>query len=405
MLKRIFLSFLFIIFIFVSLCINISCAISVPVTDENLNEALQKFVSSEANEENYNISISNNFINVIVDNENYTLSYDLTDKPTFSMELPIQKGISYEEFEKKTENLILPMLGYVAVANIQGVEIEDASVYFLFSYLGSALKGSFSSENSYIIVDDLNFSEGVTIEKTDNPKTIYTSEFGDRVIEYVNNMYKEKKSISDPEGINSYLLTIEKSDTTDTSCKLVSTLSVNNDADFSKISEYVNEIKEPYDSITSENADYKITLKVGQKCKIESSEEFHGYETYMSCVEIDTNLDEITAIKAGTTKGYIYVGDKKKTIYITVEENKGNETLETIILKLDNTTDSNISNSSNITDNIQNSNNTTKLEILPRTGEESNIALIILYIIVSICSISLVTLLFISKKIKTTKSS
>ena len=48
-------------------------------------------------------------------------------------------GMSYEEFKKKTDNLILPMLGYIAVANIQGVEIKDASAYFLFSYLGSAL--------------------------------------------------------------------------------------------------------------------------------------------------------------------------------------------------------------------------------------------------------------------------
>lgn len=245
MLKKI-ISFLLLIFIFVSLFANVCYATGVTVTDENLNEALQKFISSEANEKNYNISVSNNIINVIVDNESYALNYDLTDKPTFSFEVPIQKGMSYDDFKKKMDNLVLPMLGYVATANIQGVEIEDASAYFAFSYLGSALNGALSTENSYTIVDDLNLLEGVTIEKTNDPKTIYTSEFGDRVMEYVNNTYKEKQSVSDSTEINSYLLTIERIDATDTSCKLVSTLSVNVDADFSKIIGYMDKIENSF---------------------------------------------------------------------------------------------------------------------------------------------------------------
>ena len=36
----------------------------------------------------------------------------------------------YKDFKTQTDNLILPMIGYIAVANIQGVEFEDASAYF-----------------------------------------------------------------------------------------------------------------------------------------------------------------------------------------------------------------------------------------------------------------------------------
>ena len=91
----------------------------IPVTDENLTNTFEKFESSEANKDNYNISVSNNVINITIDNENYVLNYDLTDKPTFSFEVPIEKGMSYEEFKKQTDNLIFPMFGYIAVANIQ----------------------------------------------------------------------------------------------------------------------------------------------------------------------------------------------------------------------------------------------------------------------------------------------
>lgn len=336
MLKRYFMKYLYLSLILLIFCTNICYATVVAVTDENLEDSLQKFVLSKANKDNYNITVSNNVITVTVDNESYILNYDLTDKPTFLMEVPIQKGMSYEDFEKKKDNLILPMLGYIAVANVQGVEVEAASTYFLLSYLKSALNGSVLTENQYIIVDDLNFSsEGGTIEKTDNPKTIYTSEFGDRVIEFVNNMYKEKQTISDSTGINSYVLTIEKLDMTDTSCKLVSKLSVNLDSDFSKITELPSDSSINSD-ITKENADLVVTLKVGQKCKIESIEKITGYEFYgYDCIELNDDKTEITATSVGTKNGYLYIGEEKISIYVTVEENPENANLETITLKID----------------------------------------------------------------------
>lgn len=242
MLKKIFSSWLALLLILVFMCTNRCYAITSEVTEKNLGETFEKFISSNSNKENYKISVTNNTINIIEDDETYILYYDLTNKPSFSLEIPIQKGMSYDEFKEKTDNLILPMLSYIAVANIQGVDFEDSSAYFLMSYIGNALNGSWSSKNSYVIVDDTNMSDGVTIDKDENDtKTIYVSEFGERVMEYVNDIYKDKQIIKDSfEGINSYEFIIEKKEETNTSCKLVSTLNVNLDADFSKLNGYAD---------------------------------------------------------------------------------------------------------------------------------------------------------------------
>lgn len=242
MLKKFFSSWLALLLILVFTCTNRCYAITSEVTEKNLGETFKKFISSNSNKENYKISVTNNTINIIEDDETYILYYDLTNKPSFSLEIPIQKGMSYDEFRKKTDNFMLPMLSYIAVANIQGVDFEDSSAYFLMSYTENALNGSWSSENSYVIVDDTNMSDGVTIDKDENDtKTIYVSEFGERVMEYVNDIYKDKQIIKDSfEGINSYEFIIEKKEETNTSCKLVSTLNVNLDADFSKLNGYAD---------------------------------------------------------------------------------------------------------------------------------------------------------------------
>lgn len=259
------------------------------------------------------------------------------------------------------------MVGYIAVANIQGVTFEDASAYFLFSYLGGASNGSFSfdSSNSYMIINDT--IEGVTIE-SDNPNAIKLSEFGERVMEYVNAVYPQTQSITDTEGINSYTLTVERKDTTDTSCKLVSTLSVNLDADFSKIIGYTQQIEDSFmnNGITKENADLVVNLKVGQKCKLESKEKITGYTFSGSdCVEINDDKTELIGTKVGKKNGYLYIGEEQKTIYIVVEENTNNDTLETITLKIE-------SSSENSGTNTEETKKEPKEEIKEEIKQESN---------------------------------
>lgn len=308
------------------------------VTKQNLNEALQKFVSSDANENNYKITVSDNDITIVVEGKSYTLKYDLTEKPKFTLEIPVMQGMSYDDFKEKTNNLILPMVGYIAVANIQGIEIEDASTYFLMTFMENIFNGSTTNEDTYVIVDDRNRSEG------SDTKTIYASEFGKRVMEYVNATYKEKQILKDASnGIDSYEWEVERKDVTDTSCKLVSSLSVNLNADFQQINGYKEKFNESLlnKQITKENADYAINLKVGQKCRIETTEKITGHAlsgTGYEYKKINDTCVEITGQNVGKANGYIGIGEaNSKSIFITVEENTANVPLDTIVLKIDTT--------------------------------------------------------------------
>ncbi len=258
----------------------------------------------------------------------------------------------YADFEKKTDNLSIVMLGYLAVANIQGVEYEDSAAYFAKNLLQAAFSrlSSANTSNSYTIYDDTNMSDGVTIEKDpSDTRTIYASEFGDHVMEYVNAMYGEKTSYKDTEGFNTFEWTTERQDVTTTSCRLVSTMIVNLDADFSKLKGYSGAITDSFmnGDITEQNADYLIKLKVGQKCNIVSSEKIVGYETSgSSCIEFNSDKTVITATAVGKANGYIYVGDSntKKSIYVIVEANTENQTLNPISIKIDTASNSNPSN-------------------------------------------------------------
>lgn len=57
--------------------------------------------------------------------------------------------------------------------------------------------------------------------------------------------------------------------------------------------------------------------------------------TGVDCVEINDDKTELTGTKVGKKNGYLYIGEGQKTIYITVEENTNNDTLETITLKIE----------------------------------------------------------------------
>lgn len=274
--KYIFISILVFTLIFLNLY-SISYA-ATPVTNENLKSALQKYITYSNNNQ---ISIANNVITITKGGKSYNVNYDLTNQPTFTLEVTIPKGISYEDWKKIEDSLNFPLLGYLLTANIQGIEFDDISTYFGMSILSNLTNSS--NTNDYVIIDDISLEDGVTIKKDPNDtKTIYTSEFGDRVIEYVNALYANKVVFSDSsEGINSYEWSTERKDITDTSVKLVSTVKVNTNADFTKIKDFDDNMSNITgdNSITEANADYVIKLKVGQKCKIESSQRVSGYDS------------------------------------------------------------------------------------------------------------------------------
>lgn len=373
-----------------------SYAKPVEVTEEKLKKSLKEF-EKFSEDENYKFDVSNNKIKVTTDEGSCYIDYDLKKEPTFLTKISVREGMSYQEFKKETENVLNPFLGYIAVANIQGTTIEDAAAYMATKIFNHAFSGTTSS-NSYVIVDDTALSEGETINKDPNDtKTIYVSEFGDRVMEYVNSVYESKQTIEDKDGANTFTLTIERTNITDTSCDIVSKLTVNLNGDFSKIKESSEDIFGTLDK-NKEKSDYKITLKVGQLLKIETDKTITGYRKNGNSVTFKENsYNEIVATKKGETKVWINIGNSEKSIYITVEENTNNAKLEPVVLKIDQ--NSNVSNTNKSTTNEKN-NKLATLNGVPYLGTETNFLLIALYIIITVATISVLLLLTIEKKNK-----
>lgn len=240
MLKKVITIILFIILICINFFTQISNAVFVRMTDENLKSTFENSIKSKASEGGYNISdisVVDNIIEMIVNGKKYTLNYNLTDKPTFFLEIPIKKGMSYQEFINITNEkiLVLPLLGYIAFTDIQGIDYEDLQSYLIGLYLSSRIDGTFSlnGQSSYEIVDDLNSQNN--IEKDENSKIIYTSDFPEKVIEYVNDLYSQNQIFTDENGINSFTLTIEKKEETKEICKIISTITINPESDYSSL--------------------------------------------------------------------------------------------------------------------------------------------------------------------------
>ena len=145
--------------------------------------------------------------------------------------------------------------------------------------------------------------------------------------------------------------------------------------------------------ITRENADYVIDLKVGQKCIISTDEKLSGYELSGSGYEynkIDDNSAEIIGEKVGKANGYIYIGDIKKSVFITVEENTENTTLNPISIKMNATKDDKNSEDKNtIVDD------TTARDNIPQTGTG-----IVIYIAMMISVISIIAVIIKLNKYK-----
>lgn len=212
------------------------CYAYVPVTEENLKEAIEKLLNSEETDIDASVTLSNNVITIKSSNVTYCLDYDLTSAPTFSIEVPIKQGMTYEEFSEQVSNTNLVIIGYEAVANIQKMEQEDAIANIMKYLLESTFKDMLLTNDRYDIIDD---TANNIEEKSNDSKIIYVSEFGDRVMEYVNYTYGNAKHVTDSETFN---WTIERKNVTETSCNLVSTLTVNIDGNFEQIKGMADEV-------------------------------------------------------------------------------------------------------------------------------------------------------------------
>ena len=214
--KKILFIFIILVFLICSTCY----AASVPITKENLSQSFQDVISSGviSTDEEYNIIGAEVQDNTIIINTNsgpINIKYSLEDKPTFSCEIQVQNGMTYEEFEAEQNKLSGTMYSYLAVAEMNNIDIGKALMYFTMSLLSGG-EGSF----------DISGSTSATKDEIEQD-----------IMGYVNSQYGEKKVISDNgEGMaNTFTLEMEQQDVTDTSCKIVWTLTINEDGNFEAI--------------------------------------------------------------------------------------------------------------------------------------------------------------------------
>lgn len=298
--------------------------------EKDFENGLNNFIESEVNEDQYEATLKNGKMIVTYYDEDYTLTYNLNNSPTITYEVEIKEGISYEDYAAKNQALSLPMLGYFALADTYGVDVTDSYIYFVETYLEGMFDTFDETKETYIITDD---AEGYDSDD----KIILTSEFGDKVIDYIKYTYDKNIKIEDKE-YNTY--TYELTTTCKKkSCVFTATLTVNSEGKFNEIIGYADKIaKENMDeNITPENADYHIELVVGQSATI-NGDDLNGYDNSgMNIVEINS-IDsgyEFKATKAGTANGNFYIGEEdSRTYYITVIEDNKNDKIEDIELTI-----------------------------------------------------------------------
>lgn len=184
-------------------------------------------------------NITDNEIELVSGEKTYKFNYEIAgNKVIFKEKAIITDGMSYEKYEEETDNLSMPLLGYVAVNKIAGVEVEKSLNYILLSLFESALSSlgslkvdSNAANDGYIIVAD-----GVTVEAPDNKKVIKKSEFGKYAIEYAEYSYKDMIGFNDSKSLNTYSIDY-KTNKTDKEFIIDSIVTVNLDGNFSKINQ------------------------------------------------------------------------------------------------------------------------------------------------------------------------
>lgn len=286
----------------------------------NFEKGLKEYINSEYNDSNLTYKIRDNIIVLTKDEEEHEIAFNLKGNPTFIKKITIEKGISYEEYSKKIESLSLPMVGYMAVTYNYGITPQDASTYYTFSYI-KEMFDEYNNEKNYMIVDD-------DTETTPGERIIKKSQFPNRVLDYVRNVYEDDIEIEDE--AETYEFNIEATCNIK-KCIIISKLEVNTRANFQNLVGYAEkrEREGMYKNITPENAKYNIELKVGQKIKI-SGKKLTGYEkTGMNIIKVsDEYIFEATRV--GVANGYFYINeDDTRSFYITVTEPEEGEVLKT----------------------------------------------------------------------------
>ena len=287
--KRNICTTIILIILLITMCIP-SYASNLEVNKEKLKNAFET-IFTENTEDGLKIEegaafkqITDSTIEFELDGKTAIINYEMVDnKAIFRNTVNITEGMSYDKYEEETANLSMPLMGYVAVANIAGVELEDSLTYMLLSMLesafGSLVSGEITEETGYMIIED-----GVTVESSDNLKVIKKSEFGKYAVEYAEAFYKDSVSYDDSKGLNTYGIKY-RTNKTEKNYEIEFITTVNLEGDFAKITEQAN--KGEIEQI-KQNVLKSVKLSC-EKLKNTISEEIKKDENY----SIDANMSKI----------------------------------------------------------------------------------------------------------------
>ena len=235
---------------------NISFAALDGITKETLQEACNQLIleqkqssSNTGGVDKLTVEVLDNIMKLDKNNLPYQdISYNIDNNPTFSYEITINQGISYDEYGELQDKLSNVVMGYLACAKIENVNSSDALLYYGLSPLiqDGEFKLDFSFDSStydgYTIIDDTTMDPDVTLSSYDHDHEILVSDFGNRVLEYADYQYKNDFNYSDSPN-NTYSLEVKTTEKTDTYRKVKSTLIVNKNGNFSEITPTITNIK------------------------------------------------------------------------------------------------------------------------------------------------------------------
>lgn len=191
------------------------------VTKESLSQELQNVISNDELDLGISqLNVGDNTISLTYDNQELEMQYDLSNEPTFSFSFDVQQGMTPMEYAIQNQNAGIVVVPYISIASLNNVIPKEAFLYYAMTLLESA--------------------GGINIDSSIN------SQIDNNIIEYLKSSYGEPQIYNDSQYGNTYELTTELQDVTDTSCRVVGTMRINPNGDFSKVHEYAEMIKDSF---------------------------------------------------------------------------------------------------------------------------------------------------------------
>ena len=253
-LKKVVIS---IILVFLILIISFnSCFAAITVTEESLESSINKLLENQSTSNEQTVAIDLNKtqkqINVTADNVQAIINYDLSSKPTFSIDISFRNTMTQSEWEIEGEKQTLLAIPFALVADHANIEYMN-SMYYILSKI--------SESSSTVIVS--------------TPTN---------AIEYAKSMYENvNQTITD----DLFTWTNEKISETDTEYNIKSTLIINTDADFSVMNSAGDEYNAILDAAQNAVNEYENAVE-------EENETLQEAQNHLDSIISSTNSTNVT---------------------------------------------------------------------------------------------------------------